>query len=333
MRDPLLRRIAGLFAPLGLAVPLMLAPMSVEATLDRSTAEPATARSVAGVPAAGGAVPAPFRPAPRGAGPGHASTGGAAPVPRMALTLDAVATAAGPSVPAAWSVVALGHPARTVFSSPNQARPTLHLGPGRYEARVTYGAVQAVERFEVAADAPALQEVRRVVLNAGTLRPVAGLVAGSPPLEGLWTVIVESVPERRAGAVVVATTARQPVFHLAPGHYRLRFETGQVQAETVARVAPGALTQPRIALRAADITLVSLRGGRPLLGVHWQLFERPRQDRPVAGAPLAESAAPRARFVLPGGAYVVRVLADGRWYEQPFSVAPGTVREIPLILP
>jgi len=254
-------------------------------------------------------------------------------VGRVSLTLDAVATARGPSVPATWSVLALGDPPRTVFSSHGKVRPTVHLGPGRYELRVAYGAVRLNEQFEIPVDAPAAREVRRVVLNAGTLVPTASLAAGAPPLDGQWSVAVEAVPERRPGDIIATSTAREPVFHLPPGRYRLHFQSGQVRAEAVVRLAAGRTVYPRLVLRAADITLVSLRDGRPLLGVRWQVFERPRGGGPISDAPLADSAAPRARFVLPAGSYVARVLADGRWYEQLFAIAPGTVREIPLALP
>lgn len=266
-------------------------------------------------------------------GDGRFDGGGGAPG-RVALTRDAVASATGPSVPAAWTVVAHGDlGARTVFTSHGEVRPTVLLGPGRYELGVAYGTVRRIERFEIPPGAPPARELRRVVLDAGTLRPVAVLARERPPLEGHWTVLADAVPGLAPGATVATDTSRTPAFHLAPGRYRLSFRSGQVRSETVVTIAAGRTVQPRLVLRAADVTLVSLRRGRPLLGVQWQVFERPRQGGPPAATPLAGSDAPRARFVLPAGNYVARVFADGRWYEQPFAVAAGAVGVIPLPLP
>ncbi len=251
---------------------------------------------------------------------------------RVPVTLDAVAVPGGPSLPASWTLVSLAEPNRTVYSGSGHPRPTLQVAPGRYEARVVYGAVHHVEQFEVSGTTP--RHVQRIVLDSGTLRPVAGLAARTPPVDGSWTVLAEAVPGRDAGEVVATSTAREPAFNLPRGRYRLVFRAGLARAEGIVAVAPGASLRPRLALGAAEVTLVSLRGGRPLLGVEWQVYGRHANGaRPGPAEPLAIGDAPRARFVLPAGAYVARVRADGRWYEAPFLAAAGTVREIPLPLP
>jgi Ca-activated chloride channel family protein len=258
-------------------------------------------------------------PAPPAAAPAPA----AAPVAETNLTLEAAEVEGGPSVPANWTLVALGAAPRPVLSNSGAPRPNLRVPPGRYEVQVRAGNARIAERFET----QGAQMTHRVVLNLGTLRPTGALSAAGPSRGGNWTVWADEVPGFRAGEQVLTSGAATPELRLVQGSYRIRFQAGEASAQAEVFVAAGRHTDARLVLDAAEVTLVATRGGSAVTAQAWEI-RRPGQPRP-----LATSGAARGRFVLPEGEWQVRVRVDGTWHEAPLRLAAGQVAEVPITLP
>lgn len=266
------------------------------------------ARALAEVTAS---APPPARPAPP------------QPAAETNLTLEAVEVEGGPSVPANWTLVALGDPPRAVLTDSGAPRPSLRVPPGRYEVQVRAGSARLAERF----DTQGAQMTHRVVLNIGTLRPAGALAPGAPPRGGNWTLWADEVPGFRAGEQVLASGAAEPALRLVQGSYRLRFQLGEASAETEVFVPAGQVVPVRLDLGAAELSAVAMRGGQPVAATLWEL-RRPGQPRVVA-----TSGAARPRFVLPAGEWVLRGRVDGAWHEMALTLAAGQAAEAALPAP
>jgi Ca-activated chloride channel family protein len=241
------------------------------------------------------------------------------------LTLEAVEVEGGPTVPiGAWNLFALSDPPRQVLNNNGAARPSLRVPAGRYEVRVRAGTATLAERF----DASGAQQVHRVVLNLGTLRPVAALAPGAPPLGGNWTILADEAPGARAGETVTTNGAAEPAIRLVQGSYRVRFQAGEARGEADVFVEAGRVVPLRLDLMAAELRLLATRGGAPVEG--GLLWEMRRAAEPRAAA---TSGAQRARFVLPAGEWVVRLRSGGQWIEAPLSLRAGESREVAVPLP
>jgi hypothetical protein len=240
------------------------------------------------------------------------------------LTLEAVEVEGGPTVPiGAWDLFALTDPPRPVLSNNGAPRPSLRVPAGRYEVRVRAGTATLAERF----DASGAQQVFRVVLNLGTLRPVAALVPGAPPLGGKGTIPADEVPGARAGETVTANGAAEPAIRLVQGSCRVRFQSGEARGEADMFVAAGRVLPLRLDLMAAELRLVATRGGAAVEGGLLWAVRRAGEARAVI------SGAQRARFVLPAGEWVARLRSAGQWIEPPRTLRAGESREVAAALP
>lgn len=245
------------------------------------------------------------------------------PVVETNLTLEAVEVEGGPTVPANWTLLALGDPPRAVLTNSGAPRPSLRVPPGRYEVQARAGSARLAERFDTAG----AQMTHRVVLNIGTLRPAGALAPGAAPRGGNWTLWADEVPGFRAGEQVLTSGAAEPALRLVQGSYRLRFQVGEASAETEVFVPAGQVVPVRVDLGAGEVSSVATRGGQPVAPTLWEV-RRPGQPRVVA-----TSGAARPRFVLPAGEWVLRARVDGTWHEAPLTLAAGQVAEMALPVP
>jgi Ca-activated chloride channel family protein len=240
------------------------------------------------------------------------------------LTLEAVEVDGGPTVGiGGWTLVRLADPPVTVLDNSGSPRPALRVPAGRYEVRVWVGNARVAERFEVSG----AQQTQRVVLNLGTLRATAGLVAGAPPFGGNWTVLADEVPGFRAGQQVASSGATAAQFRLVQGSYRVRVAAGLAAAEADVFVEAGGTATLRLDLDAAEAVFVATRGGVPVAASLWEV-RRPGETRAAA-----TSGAARGRFVLPAGRWVVRVREGGAWTETEVTLRAGQTGEVAIPLP
>jgi len=240
------------------------------------------------------------------------------------LTLEATEIEGGPTVPVgAWTLVRLSDPPVPVISNDGRARPALRVPAGRYEVQLRAGTATLSERFEVSG----AQQTQRIVMNLGTLRATAGLVAGAPPFGGTWTILADEAPGARAGAQVASSGATAAQFRLVQGSYRVRFASGLATAEADVFVDAGGTATLRLDLDAAEAVFVATRGGAPIVPQSWEV------RRPGEARAAATSGAARARFVLPAGRWLVRVREGGAWTEAEVTVRAGQTGEVPIPLP
>jgi len=285
-----------------------------EATGGRFLAAANAAELGAALAAAAEAPPPPAQPAPQ-----RAQAAG-----ETNLTLEAVEIEHGPSVPVGgWTLIRLSDPPVPVIRNDGRARPALRVPAGRYEVQVRAGTATLSERLDVSG----AQQTHRVVLNLGTLRATAGLVAGSPPTGGNWTILADEAPGARAGAQVASSGATAAQFRLVQGSYRVRFQAGLAAAEADVFVEAGGTTTLRLDLDAAEAVFVAMRGGAPVPAQLWEV------RRPGEARAAASSGAARARFVLPAGRWLVRVREAGEWRETEVTLRAGQTGEVPIPLP
>jgi Ca-activated chloride channel family protein len=240
------------------------------------------------------------------------------------LTLEAVEVEGGPTVPVgAWTLLRLSDPPVPVINNDGRARPALRVPAGRYQVQLRAGTATLSERFEVAG----AQQTHRIVMNLGTLRAAAGLVAGGPPFGGTWTVLADEVPGARAGAQVTSSGATAAQFRLVQGSYRVRFASGLATAEADVFVEAGGTAALRLDLDAAEAVFVATRGGGAVVATNWEV------RRPGEARAAATSGAARGRFVLPAGRWLVRVREGGTWTEAEVTLRAGQTGEVPIPVP
>ena len=244
--------------------------------------------------------------------------------PVTTLELEAREVPGGPLMQVgSWTLLSLTDPPRTVLSGTAQAQPRLRIPSGRYELRVSARTMRVVERFDVTG--PAM--THRVVMNPGTLQPQGGLVPGAPPRGGEWTILAEEVSGYRPGEEVATSIVAQPTFQLVQGSYRVRFRSGEAMAETIAFVPAAGTVPVRVDLGAAEVTLATLRDGKPVKAEFWEMH-RPGLERPIVSFGDVTP-----RVVLRAGEWRVRARIDNVWYEAPLSLAPGQAARLQIAVP
>ena len=206
--------------------------------------------------------------------------------------------------------------------------PTLRLAPGRYLINVSFGRAHMTRSLTVEAGRP-LNE--RFVLNAGGLRVNALLGDGSPAPAMAVTYDIYSGETDQLGNRNRVMSGALPglIMRLNAGIFHIVSRYGDANAVVSADVTveAGKLTEVAISHPGATVTfkLVTRAGGEAQSGAQWAILDGD-------GDVIKETAGALPTHVLAAGSYVVTARHSGRVFRHGFTVQPGEVAQIEVVM-
>ncbi len=206
--------------------------------------------------------------------------------------------------------------------------PLLRLAPGRYLINVSFGRAHMTRSLTVEAG-NSLNE--RFVLNAGGLRVNALLGDGSAaPAMAVSYDIYSGETDQLGNRNRVMNGARPGlIMRLNAGYFHIVSRYGDANAVVSADVTveAGKLTEVAITHPGATVTfkLVTRAGGEAQSGAQWAILDG-------EGEVIKETAGALPTHVLAAGSYVVTARHSGRVFRQGFTVQPGEVSQVEVVM-
>jgi hypothetical protein len=220
-------------------------------------------------------------------------------------------------------------PKAALVSMHREASPTLRLEPGAYLINVALGRANLTRKIAIASE-QATKE--RFVLNAGGLRVIAVLPAGTPAGERSVSFEVQSDELDQHGQRTKIVTGAKPgvVLRLNAGIYSIvsKFGDANALARADISVEAGKLSEVTLAHAAARVSfkLVTRRGGDAIADTLWSVATS-------QGEAVKESAGALPTHFLAPGAYVVNAKHAGRVFRQDFAVKSGETAQVEVVMP
>lgn len=208
------------------------------------------------------------------------------------------------------------------------ASPTIRLPPGRYLINVSFGRANLTRTLTVS---PGTSLNERFVLNAGGLRVSALLGDGSAAPDMAVSYDIYSGEADQLGNRQRVMTGARPglIMRLNAGIYHVMSRYGDANAVVNADVTveAGKLTEVAISHPGATVTLklVTRAGGEAQSGAQWAILD-------ADGEVVKESAGALPTHVLAAGSYVVTAQHSGRVFRRGFTVRPGEVAQIEVVM-
>jgi len=208
------------------------------------------------------------------------------------------------------------------------ASPLLRLAPGRYIVNVSFGRANMTRSLTILPGA-ALSE--KFVLNAGGLRLKAVLGDGAAAPEMAVSYDIYSGESDQLGNRRRIMSGARPglIMRLNAGIFHIVSQYGDANAIVSADVTveAGKLTEVAITHPGATVTfrLVTRAGGEAQSGAQWAILDGD-------GDVIKESAGALPTHVLAAGSYVITARHSGRVFRQGFTVKPGDVTQVELVM-
>lgn len=208
------------------------------------------------------------------------------------------------------------------------ASPLLRLTPGRYLVNVSFGRANMTRALTIQPGAP---QSERFVLNAGGLRINAVLGDGAAAPEMAVSYDIYSGESDQLGNRRRIMSGARPglIMRLNAGVFHIISRYGDANAIVSAEVTveAGKLTEVAITHPGATVTfrLVTRAGGEAQSGAQWAILDS-------EGEVIKESAGALPTHVLAAGSYVITARQSGRVFRQGFTVKPGDVTQVEVVM-
>jgi hypothetical protein len=206
--------------------------------------------------------------------------------------------------------------------------PLLRLTPGRYLVNVSFGRANMTRSLTIQPGAP---HSERFVLNAGGLRVNALLGDGAPAPEMAVSYDIFSGETDQLGNRRRIMSGARPglIMRLNAGLFHIVSRYGDANAAVSADVTveAGKLTEVAIAHPGATVTfrLVTRAGGEAQSGAQWAILD-------AEGEVIKETAGALPTHILAAGSYVITARHSGRVFRQGFTVKPGDVAQVEVVM-
>ena len=208
------------------------------------------------------------------------------------------------------------------------ASPLLRLAPGRYLVNVSFGRANMTRALTIQPGAP---NSERFVLNAGGLRVNAMLGDGTaaPEMSVSYDIYAGETDQLGNRRRIMSGARPGLIMRLNSGIFHIVSRYGDANAIVNADVTveAGKLTEVAIAHPGATVTfrLVTRAGGEAQSGAQWAILDG-------EGDVIKESAGALPTHVLAAGSYVVTARHSGRVFRQGFTVKPGDVAQVEVVM-
>ena len=208
------------------------------------------------------------------------------------------------------------------------ASPLLRLTPGRYLVNVSFGRANMTRSLTIQPGAP---QSEKFVLNAGGLRVNALLGDGAAAPEMSVSYDIYSGETDQLGNRRRIMSGARPglIMRLNAGIFHVISRYGDANATVSADVTveAGKLTEVAIAHPGATVTfrLVTRAGGEAQSGAQWAILDGD-------GEVIKETAGALPTHVLAAGSYVISARHSGRVFRQGFTVKPGDVAQVEVVM-
>ena len=206
--------------------------------------------------------------------------------------------------------------------------PLLRLTPGRYLVNVSFGRANMTRSLTIQPGAP---NSERFVLNAGGLRVNALLGDGAAAPEMAVSYDIYSGESDQLGNRRRIMSGARPglILRLNAGIFHIVSRYGDANAvvSSDVTVEAGKLTEMAITHPGATVTfkLVTRAGGEAQSGAQWAILDG-------EGEVIKESAGALPTHVLAAGSYVITARHSGRVFRQGFTVKPGDVAQVEVVM-
>ena len=206
--------------------------------------------------------------------------------------------------------------------------PLLRLTPGRYLVNVSFGRANMTRSLTIQPGAP---NSERFVLNAGGLRVNAVLGDGAAAPEMAVSYDIYSGESDQLGNRRRIMSGARPglIMRLNAGIFHIVSRYGDANAvvSSDVTVEAGKLTEMAITHPGATVTfrLVTRAGGEAQSGAQWAILDG-------EGEVIKESAGALPTHVLAAGSYVITARHSGRVFRQGFTVKPGDVAQVEVVM-
>lgn len=208
------------------------------------------------------------------------------------------------------------------------ASPLLRLTPGRYLVNVSFGRANMTRALTIQPGAP---QSERFVLNAGGLRVNALLGDGTaaPEMSVSYDIYAGETDQLGNRRRIVSGARPGLIMRLNAGIFHVVSRYGDANALVGADVTveAGKLTEVSIAHPGATVTfrLVTRAGGEAQSGAQWAILNGD-------GDVIKETAGALPTHVLAAGSYVITARHSGRVFRQGFTVKPGDVAQVEVVM-
>jgi hypothetical protein len=208
------------------------------------------------------------------------------------------------------------------------ASPLVRLAPGRYLVNVSFGRANMTRALTIQAGTPYSE---RFVLNAGGLRVNAVLGDGTaaPEMSVSYDIYAAETDQLGNRRRIMSGARPGLIMRLNAGVFHIVSRYGDANAVVNANVTveAGKLTEVAIAHPGATVTfrLVTRAGGEAQSGAQWAILDG-------EGDVIKESAGALPTHVLAAGSYVVTARHSGRVFRQGFTVKPGDVAQVEVVM-
>lgn len=206
--------------------------------------------------------------------------------------------------------------------------PVVKLAPGDYMINAAFGRAHLTRKITVK---PIEQQTETFVLNAGGLRVSAVLSTGEtvPERSAFYDIFSDERDQFGNRAKVMGGVRAGLIVRLNAGIYHIVSTYGDANATEQADVTveAGKLTEATVRHTAGRITLklVTQAGGEALADTRWSVLS---QD----GQLVKESLGALPTHILQVGNYTAVARQGGASFTQPFSVQPGEVRQVEVVM-
>ncbi len=208
------------------------------------------------------------------------------------------------------------------------------LPAGSYMARVETGNTQVEKSFVVAAG-----EAVEMTLVSNTGRVNVSVTAkegGKPIRKGsrYWEIFTVDAAGK-SGEKIDSSYNNPAWFALPAGSYLARVETGKTQVEKSFAIFAGETAELTLVSNTGSVavSVSGVKGGKPLKqgNRYWEIFTLDATGKPEEK--IDSSYNNPAWFALPAGSYLARVTVAERVIEESFTIKPGDVAELQLVMP
>jgi hypothetical protein len=206
--------------------------------------------------------------------------------------------------------------------------PTIRLAPGAYLINAAFGRANLTRQVTVKTSD---QQPETFVLNAGGLKVSAVLVSGelAPERSTFFDIFGDERDQFGNRAKVLGGVRAGLIVRLNAGIYHIVSTYGDANATERADVTveAGKLTEATVRHSAARVTmkLVTQQGGEAQADTRWSVLA---QD----GQVVKESLGALPTHILQAGTYTAVAKQGAASYSQAFSVVPGEVRQIEVVI-